>query len=307
MTIGEVKELIESEELQSETQVAVGSLQPLDCVLMIVLQSCGADSLANLREVAAQAVNEWGSYRLVLNEDGDAVHTVCDDEQTLRQIGARSASKLMIVPPSTSNPAGASGKPILVTIPVGNNPARIRLLIYLKGLEDQIEMRTPDAYGDGLLSDEYKKINPQGKIPVLVLPDGTTLFESRIIAGYIADRWSGNGPSLVAPTAELRARAELINQVHDLYIASANSSDPSVTATQAAMYKSVELIDAPNRAAKVAEIAKQLDVLEDLVVGPYCAGDGLSQADLALFPTFIFFTELLPRVFGVLLTIDQRW
>ena len=102
MTIGEVKELIESEELQSETQVAVGSLQPLDCLLMIVLQSCGADSLANLREVAAQAVNEWGSYRLVLNEDGDAVHTVCDDEQTLRQIGARSASKLMIVPPSTS-------------------------------------------------------------------------------------------------------------------------------------------------------------------------------------------------------------
>ena len=65
-----------------------------------------------------------------------------------------------------------------------------------------------------------------------------------------------------------RALANLINSVHDLYIASPNSSNPAVTATQGCMYKPVDQIDALTRAAKVAEIDLQLGVLEGLVVGP---------------------------------------
>ena len=64
------------------------------------------------------------------------------------------------------------------------------------------------------------------------------------------------------------------------------------------MYKPVEQIDAPNRAMKVAELAKQLDVLEGLVVGPYCVGDQITESDMALFPTFQMFLFMLPYVFG---------
>ena len=45
-----------------------------------------------------------------------------------------------------------------------------------------------------------------------------------------------------------------------------NSSNPAVTANQGCMYKGVEQIDVQSRAAKVAELDKQLGVLEGLVV-----------------------------------------
>jgi glutathione S-transferase len=191
----------------------------------------------------------------------------------------------------------ATAKPILITVAVGNNPARVRLLVYLKGLDAMIDMRTPADYG-GLASDEYRALNPQGKLPVLILPDGSTIFEARVVSAYIADRYAEIGPALNPPTPELRAKSMLINQIHDLYLASPNSSHPSVTATQGCMYKAVELIAAPERQLKVAEIAKQLDVLEGLVVGPLCVGTEVDLADLALYPTFLFFEYMLPRVFG---------
>mmetsp|Transcript_46112 Transcript_46112/g.76214 ORF Transcript_46112/g.76214 Transcript_46112/m.76214 type:complete len:270 (-) Transcript_46112:351-1160(-) len=187
-------------------------------------------------------------------------------------------------------------KPLLISVPVGNNPARVRFLIYLKGLEQEIDIATPAHFG-GIASDRYRALNPQGKIPVLILPDGTAFFEARIISGYISERWQSVGPSLLAPSLEQRTLAALINQIHDLYIASPNSSDPRVTATQGCMYKGVDVIDGPSRSAKVQEIAKQLDVLERLVVTPYCVGDTLTEADLALYPTFHFFHFILPRVF----------
>ena len=147
----------------------------------------------------------------------------------------------------------AAKKAILITAPVGNNPARVRMLIYHKGLEGDIVMKSPADYG-GLVSDEYRAINPQGKMPALILPSGETLYEARVVCAYLLDVYAGIGPQIGAATPEGRARSALITQTHDLYIASPNSSNPSVTATQGCMYKGVELIDGPTRAAKVCEM-----------------------------------------------------
>ena len=195
--------------------------------------------------------------------------------------------------------SASTSKPILITVDVGNNPARCRFLVYHKGLEDKVEMRTPGDYG-GLSSDAYRAINPQGKIPALVLPGGKTLFEAKVVFQYLNDVYGEVGPT-VSPgsTPEDRALVALLVQTHDLYIASPNSSDPRVTANQGAMYKSVELIDAESRVGKLAELNKQLDVLESLIVGPFAAGNALSEADMTLWPTLgVFFTFMLPRVFG---------
>ena len=188
--------------------------------------------------------------------------------------------------------------PILITVPVGNNPARVRMLIYFKGLESLIDMKTPADYG-GLSSADYRKINPQGKIPSLILPSGKTLFEAKVIFGYINDIHASKGPPVGAESPEDRALAALIVQVHDLYIASPNSSDPTITANQGAMYKSVDVIDGPARAAKLAELDKQLGVLESLVRGPYAVGESITEADLTLWPTLAcFLPKILPSVFG---------
>ena len=100
---------------------------------------------------------------------------------------------------------------------------------------------------------------------------------------------------VVAAARQARARALLLNSIHDLYIASPNSSDPAVTANQGCGYKGVELIDAPARAAKLREVAKQVGVLEGLVVGPYAAGAALTEADCALYPTCLLYTSPSPR------------
>ena len=191
-----------------------------------------------------------------------------------------------------------AAKHVLITAPVGNNPARIRMLVYHKGLEDEVVMKTPADFG-GMNSEAYRAVNPQGKMPVLILPSGEALFESAVCCRYLLDVYGGVGPPVGAATPEDRARAALIERLHDLYIASPNSSDPSVTAKQGCMYKGVDLIDAPARAAKLAELWKQLGVLEGLVRGPFAAGESLTEADFALWPTLSSFLPfMLPKVFG---------
>ena len=51
--------------------------------------------------------------------------------------------------------------------------------------------------------------------------------------------------------------------------------------------------------AKLAELEKQMDVLEGLIQAPYAAGASLTEADFALYPTLAcFLPYLLPTVFG---------
>jgi glutathione S-transferase len=45
-------------------------------------------------------------------------------------------------------------------------------------------------------------------------------------------------------------------------------------------------------------LAKQLDVLEGYVVGPYVCGEEMSYADTALVPTVVFMAYILPKFFG---------
>ena len=57
-------------------------------------------------------------------------------------------------------------------------------------------------------------------------------------------------------------------------------------------------MDRSVRAAKLAECWKQLDVLESLLRGPFFCGEALSLADFSVYPTILFFTFYMPRVFG---------
>lgn len=180
--------------------------------------------------------------------------------------------------------APAVTKPTLFDVPVSNNGARVRHVIYSKGLEGEFDIVSPGTVG-GLASVAYKAMNPQGKMPLLLLPDGTAIPESEVISQYIVDRWSSTGPSLRAPTPELRARAALATRVHDLYI----------TSIQACMYRAMP---PEERADGIRRIAFQLDVLEGVCAGPFMAGGDITTADSAIFPTVVFVKQMLPDVFG---------
>lgn len=175
-------------------------------------------------------------------------------------------------------------KPTLFDVPISNNGGRIRFLLYKKSLEDTVHILAPKELG-GLKSEAYLALNPLGKMPLLVLPDGTPLPESQVIESYILDKYKGVGPDLVPDTPELRALAALAARVHDLYIAP----------IQGCLYRQMEAVD---RAKNLKDIAFQLDVLESLVKGPFFCGNEISYADSALMPTFVFLTFILPRYFG---------
>lgn len=64
---------------------------------------------------------------------------------------------------------------------------------------------------------------------------------------------------------------------------------------QACLYRKFEALE---RASMLAQLVKQLDVLEELCVGPYIAGAQVTAGDSALMPTFVFISFILPRYFG---------
>lgn len=200
---------------------------------------------------------------------------------------------------------GVTGKqrPIFFDMKHSNNGARIRLWIALKeGMSEKIESRLLTY--DQLKEPEFTRINPLQKIPGYRRTDGVTIFESDVILRFLEDKYGGeHGPSFQPATPEDRQVMNLMMRIHDLYIASPNITAPGFSHSQGAMYLSTEWhgkargMDLVTRAAKIAEIWKQLSWLNRNIVGPYLVGDKVSLADFTWFPTTIFMEFMLPRVF----------
>lgn len=164
-------------------------------------------------------------------------------------------------------------------------PPQVRYLIYAKQLDNTIDIVSPATLG-GLKSPDYLALNPHGKMPLLVLPCGTALPESDTIARYLLDEYAAVGPSFDPGTARERARANLAARTLDTYI----------SPIQGCLYKAM---DAGERAAQLAAIDKQLDVLEDILAGgPRVCGSEQSLGDAALFPTLVFILDIAPKIYG---------
>src|ERR1700686_5892007 len=80
---------------------------------------------------------------------------------------------------------------------------KIRLAIAMLGLGNEIRIENTDTLDP---KDSVRQQNPLGKIPTLVLDDGGTLFDSRVILEYLDDRAGGGrilpskgGPGFPAP------------------------------------------------------------------------------------------------------------
>jgi len=65
---------------------------------------------------------------------------------------------------------------------------KVRLAIAILGLANQIKIEIADTLDP---NDNVRQQNPLGKIPTLILEDGSTLFDSRTILEYLDDRAGG--------------------------------------------------------------------------------------------------------------------
>lgn len=220
-------------------------------------------------------------------------------------------------------------RPIFYDRLSSNNAARVRLWLYQRGLEGWVQIRATSH--EEQLDEAFLRVNPFGKIPALVLPDGRWLAEAAVILNYLEDAyqddqslWSASslgaaverlcGHALllasgfppeheryVPDSPESRAHMRLVIRTHDLYISSPNCTQPGFSHTQGCMYlppTGRRLVARGERAAKLRELLKQLHILESLLEGPFFCGEQQTLADLAVFPTLVFCRFLLPRAFG---------
>lgn len=152
--------------------------------------------------------------------------------------------------------------------------ARPRVAIYAKNLPVEIL-----AHPEDLKSAAYLAINPMGKLPALVLDDGTVIPESDTIVEYLADAYPAAGLRPAKP-ADI-ARGRLIARVAELY----------VMAPGGALFG--QMNPATRDAAVVDDAFVKLESgLEHLnafmTEDAYAVGDSLTTADCALVPMLMF-------------------
>jgi glutathione S-transferase len=92
---------------------------------------------------------------------------------------------------------------ILRTAPASPFGRKVRLAAGLLGIEDQIRIEPADTMDP---ADSMRQQNPLGKIPILILDDGTRLCDSRVILEYL-DHHAGGGRLI---PAEPRARFQAL-------------------------------------------------------------------------------------------------
>ncbi len=79
---------------------------------------------------------------------------------------------------------------------------KVRIAADLLGLSERIEIVAADAADP---ADSLRRQNPLGKIPALILEDGSALYDSRVIAEYL-DHLAGGGWMIPAdPSARFAA------------------------------------------------------------------------------------------------------
>jgi len=181
----------------------------------------------------------------------------------------------------------------LYDLDFSNNGARVRLILYKKKInKKEVDVVSPMEIG-GWKSPEYLALNPQGKMPLLIVNDGSTngmtVPESDTICRYLLTKYN-EGPSFLPDDT----KSNLIARLHDMYI----------TTIQSCLY-----IETPpfgvygTREKAIAELQTQFKIIDDLVDddrnGLYITGSEVSLADTALFPTLVIYKFMEP-LFGSL-------
>ncbi|KAL1641693.1 Glutathione S-transferase hmp2 [Diplodia intermedia] len=159
--------------------------------------------------------------------------------------------------------------------------ATSRVLVTILEKELPYEFIRIDIAKGDQKSEEYRKLQPFGKVPVLD-DDGFVMFESRAICKYL-DRKYPSGRKLIPEGDEAYGRFEQACSVEQSCFAAA-----AETIGTELVIRPMKGLGAPDE-ARVAQAEKDLDIVlavydEILAKQRYLAGDELTLADLFHLP-----------------------
>ncbi|MCJ9429386.1 glutathione S-transferase family protein [Kordiimonas marina] len=159
---------------------------------------------------------------------------------------------------------------------------RVVIVLDVKNALDRVEHgRMPGVFG----SPELKAENPTGKIPYLILDDGSILPEGQVIAEYLNAVFEGE--TLMPEDPLATARVRVFGRLVDLYLG--QHTMPLARTVTRGTYD-----DAALALALETGIPDALDHIEfHLSGGPYAVGDSFTMADAALIPFMFHLTSFL--------------
>lgn len=145
---------------------------------------------------------------------------------------------------------------------------KVRIVLAEKKIEYEFELDSPWSPESNV-----PNINPLGKIPVLVLDEETTLFDSRVICEYL-DNVAPNNKLMPAPNRE---RIEVKR-----WEALADGICDAAALIFLERKRPAERQDADWIARQEAKLIRSLDYMaEQLRDQPWCMGNHFSLADIA--------------------------
>jgi len=157
----------------------------------------------------------------------------------------------------------------LIGTPTSPYTRKVRVVLAEKRMECEFVVDTPNTGNSKVI--EY---NPLGKIPVLVLDDESTLFDSRVIAEYLDNASPGNRliPEEKRPRIQVRRWEALADGCLDAAIAvltekrrpAEQQSPESITRQQGKVDRALQMM------------------ADDLAAKAWCTGDFFSLADIAV-------------------------
>ncbi|UZW56935.1 glutathione S-transferase family protein [Sphingobium sp. JS3065] len=178
----------------------------------------------------------------------------------------------------------------------GPHPARVRIVLAEKGLEDQVEFVSVDLMAAEQKQGAFLGMNPIGKIPVLVLDDGTIISESTAITMYL-DNLDGH-PTLtgVSPREKglihmMQRRAEmmLIDAVEDYFHYGTRGLGPALRPWRMPDWEGAREWGKRRGDYAVKNMAYFNELLSRQ---PFLAVDSFSMADLPLY-CGLYFADLV--------------
>ncbi|MDO8768255.1 MAG: glutathione S-transferase N-terminal domain-containing protein [Burkholderiaceae bacterium] len=161
---------------------------------------------------------------------------------------------------------------------------KVRVLVVEKKVDCEFVL------GDVMAPDSpIFEVNPLGKIPVLVLDDGESLYDSKVIVEYL-DSFS-NGPSLIPADARKKATVRCWEALAD------GALDSGILARWEAVQREPQYRDPAWVARQMKKINMALKAMsEGLADKPFCTGESFSLADAAVGCALGWFRFRFPEI-----------
>ena len=167
--------------------------------------------------------------------------------------------------------------------PLSPYVAKIMIQIAAKGLDIPI-VAPPGGTG----SDEYKKLNPTGKVPALDV-NGTILPESAAIQAYLENTQAGK--SLLPNDFLESANVIATSQIADLYI---GENLGALFGQMNPKTRSDDIVK-----SRLDGLMKGIARLNAVIApGPYAQGGTMTLADCTIAPLLFYVTRIIPMFGG---------